>query len=189
VGCRQLAFLAGLALSIAVSRSASLVSTAPAVTLCAAAALMVIAYRSARAFAVHLALALACGAFAGAWIARLGPPAVRGVESRAPRVHGAADLFDALDALDADPRSLEGRVISVSGTWTPSHDGWPPTISRRIMTCCAADAVDVGFDVDPRAGVRVTSGAWVRVTGRVGVTLRDGDVRYGLVDAIVAAVR
>jgi hypothetical protein len=179
-----LAFLGGLALSIAASRSAALISASPVVTLCSAAALIAIAYRGARTHAPHLALA--CGTFAGAWLTGLDAPAVRGVESRAPRVHGAADLFDALDALDADPRSLEGRVISVSGTWTPSHDGWAPTISRRIMTCCAADAVDVGFDVNPRTSVRVTSGTWARVTGRVRVTLRDGDVRYALVDAEVA---
>jgi uncharacterized protein DUF1980 len=178
-----LAFLGGLALSIAAPRSVALVSTSPAVTLCAAATLTVIAYRGARSNALYLALA--SGAFAGVWIAGLNAPAVRGVEARAPRIHGAADLFDALDALDADPSAIEGRVISVSGTWTPSHDGWAPTVSRRIMTCCAADAVDVGFDVEPRAGVRVTSGAWVRVTGRVRANLRDGDVRYEIADAEV----
>lgn len=187
MGREQLAFLGGLALSIAAFRSASLVSTAPPVTLCAAAALVLIAYRSGRA--VHLAVALACGAVAGAWITSLGPPAVRGVESRAPRVHGAADLFDALDELDADPASVEGRVISVSGTWMPSRDGWAATVSRRIMTCCTADAVDVGFDVEPRGDGRIPSGTWVRVTGRVRVTMRDGDVRYELADAVVAAAR
>lgn len=179
-----LAFVGGLAASVALfSRMAPLVSAPAPVTAGAAAALIAVAYRASRSLALHVALAL--GVLAGAWISSGSAPQVRDVEAHVPHVHGDADLFDALDALDADPSSALGRTIAVSGTWTPPHGGWPATVSRRIMSCCAADAVDVGFDVTPRGRVSIHSGTWVRVSGRIRISLRDGDVRYEIADATV----
>jgi hypothetical protein len=179
-----IAFIGALTGAIVVGPHGALLVAAPApLTTCAAAVLIAIAYRGVPARPIHPSLV--CGALVGSCIAAIGVPAVRAVEAHAPRGHSAGDLFDALDALDADPRALEQRSISVSGTWLPKADGWPASVSRRIMTCCAADAVDVGFDVAPHADVRLRAGSWVRVTGIVHVMLRDGDIRYEIADASV----
>jgi hypothetical protein len=165
---------------------AMLVAAPAPLTVCAAAVLIAIAVRGIPARSISMPLI--CGALAGSCIAAAGAPVVRDVESHAPRGHSADDLFDALDAVDADPRAVDHREISVSGTWLAAHDGWPASVSRRIMTCCAADAVDVGFDVAPRAEVRLRAGSWVRVSGFVHVALRDGDIRYEIADALVTPV-
>jgi hypothetical protein len=128
------------------------------------------------------------GACAGLWLLGVGPSGARDVSTRVPRGHVVADLFDALDRLDAEPSAFDGRIISVSGTWTPATDRGAATVSRRVMSCCAADAVDVGFDVAPIGAVRVRAGAWVRVSGHVRVRLRDGDLRYEIGRATVRAV-
>ncbi len=183
-----LAFVGGLALALCLAPGGGALVSAPApLTGGAAVALLILAYRGAGVYAPHAATV--CGAIAGCCVAVAGAPVLRDVEMHAPRGHGAADLFDALDALDSDPRALQDRELSVTGSWTPRHDGWPSSVSRRIMTCCAADAVDVGFDVEPRGAVALRAGTWVRVTGRVRVTLRDGDVRYELaVASVIPAV-
>ncbi len=160
-----------------------LVAAPAPVTACTAAILIVVAFRGAPARSIQFALV--CGALAGSCVVSAGAPAVRDVAAHAPRGHAADDLFDALDALDADPRAVEHREISVSGTWLPPRGGWPAAVSRRIMTCCAADAVDIGFDVVPRGEVHLRAGSWVRVTGLVHVTLRDGDIRYEIAGATV----
>jgi uncharacterized membrane protein YcgQ (UPF0703/DUF1980 family) len=104
---------------------------------------------------------------------------------RVPHNHVAADLFDALDRLDADPTSFDRRIVAVSGTWTPATAQSAATVSRRVMSCCAADAIDVGFDVIASGKVTIQTGAWVRVEGRVQVRLRDGELRYEIADATI----
>ena len=130
-------------------------------------------------------LAVLGGAGAGSWLSNTAPAAPRDVVARAPRGHIAADLFDALDALDANPAVFDGRTIAVSGTWTPASALSAASVSRRVMSCCAADAVDVGFDVTPNAAEHIGAGAWVVVSGRVRVRLRDGELRYELGGATV----
>ncbi len=61
-------------------------------------------------------------------------------------------------------------------------------MARRVMTCCAADAVDVGFDVIPARPIHFASGAQVRVSGVVRASLRDGEIRYALADAVVSVL-
>lgn len=63
-----------------------------------------------------------------------------------------------------DGRSLEGREVVLTGFVTPAPDGgW--SVTRTMLTCCAADArsfpVRVEGDPTPR-----TPDSWVRVTGR-----------------------
>jgi hypothetical protein len=179
-----LGFIGAMTAVIGFGRHEAMLVAAPApLTVCAAAVLIAIAGRGVPARSIFMSLV--CGALVGSCIAAAGAPAVRDVKAHAPRGHTADDLFDALDALDAAPRTVEHREISVSGSWLPAHDGWPAAVSRRIMTCCAADAVDVGFDVAPRAQVRLPAGSWVRVTGFVHAALREGDLRYEIADASV----
>ncbi|HEY5093648.1 MAG TPA: hypothetical protein VII69_00870 [Candidatus Eremiobacteraceae bacterium] len=161
----------------------ALTAAPPALTLCAGVALIVIASQglARRTFA----LALLGGACAGLWLSSAAPSGPRDVIARAPRGHVAADLFDALDALDANPAAFDARTITVSGTWTPASARGAASVSRRVMSCCAADAVDVGFDVAPNAAAHVRAGAWVGVSGRVRVRLRNGEMRYELGGAVV----
>jgi hypothetical protein len=95
------------------------------------------------------------------------------------------DMFDALDALDTRPATLLGRRISVTGVWHPSDPNNLATVSQRVMACCAADAVDVGFDVVPARTIAVPVGAYVLVGGTVTEVLRQGETRYVLRDAFV----
>ena len=161
----------------------TLTSAPPALALCAGIALCVFAVRP---FTRRTSVpALLAGACAGMWLPNVPPSNPHDVSVRAPRGHIAADLFDALDRLDTDPSAFDGRTISVSGEWMPSSVRGAATISRRVMSCCAADAIDVGFDVAPSGTVRVRAGEWARVSGRVRVRLRDGDMRYEIDAATV----
>jgi hypothetical protein len=179
-----LAFVGAMTGVIGLGPHGALLVAAPApLTACAVAVMIVIAFRGIPARSILVPFV--CGALAGSCVVAAGAPVVRDVVAHAPRGHAADDLFDTLDRLDADPRALEQHAISVSGSWLPAHDGWPASVSRRIMTCCAADAVDVGFDVAPRLEVRLPAGSWVRVNGLVRVALRDGDIRYEIADATV----
>jgi uncharacterized membrane protein YcgQ (UPF0703/DUF1980 family) len=99
------------------------------------------------------------------------------------------DLFALLDRLDRDPSSAAGSQAVVTGQWTPPSDGHPASVSRRVMTCCAADAVAVGFDVYPARSVAIASGARVRVRGTVRSEIIDGELRYALVGATITRVR
>ncbi len=101
--------------------------------------------------------------------------------------HGV-DLFDALEKLDDDPAALIGRRIAVTGLWRPSVDGACAAVFRRVMACCAADSIDVGFDVVPARTVSLRANVPVQVSGEVESVLRDGEVRYRLRDASVSAV-
>ena len=127
---------------------------------------------------------LACGALFGAMLPReIGAPGA--VTTHAVHSLQHADLFDVLDEVDADPGAMLGRRVAVSGDWSPVNGARAATVSRRIMTCCAADAVRVGFDVVPMRAVGFPNGTPVRVSGVLAVRNRDGDVRYVLMDAAV----
>ena len=108
------------------------------------------------------------------------PPAPGAVSTRAVSSSIRGDLFDALAELDSEPNALLGKMIAVTGSWTPPTHDVLATVSRRIVSCCAADAVDVGFDVRLDHDKRVASGAWVRVEGIVRERAVDGDIRYVL---------
>jgi hypothetical protein len=100
------------------------------------------------------------------------------VITRSPGGSHAGDLFALLDALDRDPTGLLERSVTVTGAWTPRDGPRAATVSRRVMTCCAADAVSVGFDVEPARAAPQRLGSSIRVTGILGATLRDGELRY-----------
>lgn len=187
MNARAVLAFAGSATVVAALDGAARVLTAasPALTWCAGAALIVIAFRARGLARRTMLLAVLGGACAGSWLSSSAPSGPRDVVARAPRGHIAADLFDALDALDANPAVFDGRTIAVSGTWTPAGALGAASVSRRIMSCCAADAVDVGFDVMPNAAKHIGAGAWVLVSGHVHVRLRDGELRYELGAAVV----
>jgi len=90
------------------------------------------------------------------------------------------DLFEALDRLDSAPNAMLGNVVAVTGTWTPASRADLATVSRRVVSCCAADAVDVGFDVRLSHDSRVAAGTWVRVVGTIAERVVDGDIRFVL---------
>jgi hypothetical protein len=163
--------------------SGSLTTAPPALTLLAGAALVLFSLRAVSWR--ESILASVAGICTGLWLQSAAPFGPHDVRVRAPRGHIAADLFEALDSLDVSPSAFDGRTIAVSGTWMPPDANVRATVSRRVMSCCAADAVDVGFDVAPRGVVRSPAGAWVSVAGRVRVRLRDGDLRYEIDDAVV----
>ncbi|MBV8171303.1 MAG: hypothetical protein JO219_05150 [Candidatus Eremiobacteraeota bacterium] len=107
------------------------------------------------------------------------------VLTRAAGHEGSADLFRLLDDVDAAPQRVLGTRASVSGTWMPAQPPRAATVSRRIMACCAADAVDVGLDVLPAPSVRAGSGQTVCVSGVVSARIIGGELRYALVRALV----
>lgn len=180
---RAVAFAGGAAISSAATgASAALTSAPPWVTLLAGAILASCALavasgagqkRRSTAYAV-------CGICAALLLPDTPPPAPGTVSTRpaSTAVHG--DLFDALDRLDSAPDSMVGRTIAVTGTWTPASRDGLATVSRRVVSCCAADAVDVGFDVRLERDAHVAAGTWVRVDGTVGERFVDGDVRFVL---------
>ena len=94
------------------------------------------------------------------------------------------DLIAALEKVDDDPQAIVGHRITMHGTWSPAGIA-PASVSVRIMACCAADAIDAGFDVAPRGVVTIPTGTSVLVSGVLHGTLRDGELRYRLDDATV----
>jgi len=90
------------------------------------------------------------------------------------------DLFEALDRLDSAPNAMLGNTITVTGTWTPASRDDLATVSRRVVSCCAADAVDVGFDVRLSRDCGIAAGTVVRVDGTVAERFVDGDIRFVL---------
>lgn len=113
------------------------------------------------------------------------PPPRSVVMTHVPALLARADIFAALEQLDERPQSLVGRRIVVSGTWHSRLSAAPAAVSRRVMACCAADAIDVGFDVVPNRPIAIADGAQVRVSGVVQSSLRDGETRYALTAADV----
>jgi hypothetical protein len=133
--------------------------------------------RGRRARAIGASL---CGAAFALALPISPPPAPGAVSTRAVASSMQGDLFEALARLDADPNALLGHTLAVTGSWTPPTRDDLATVSRRIVSCCAADAVDVGFDVRLIRDARVARGAWVRIEGTVGERVVDGDIRYVL---------
>ncbi len=98
------------------------------------------------------------------------------------------DLIAALEQLDDNPAGLVGHRLAVRGRWRGQTAQAAATVSERIMACCAADAVNVGFDVFPIAHVNAPDRSYVSVSGIVRAFLRGGETRYALVDARVTSV-
>ncbi|HYK54031.1 MAG TPA: hypothetical protein VEV38_10925 [Candidatus Eremiobacteraceae bacterium] len=136
--------------------------------------------RADRARAAHAVGASLCGALFALGLPVVAPPAPGAVSSRGVTSSIRGDLFDALATLDSDPNALLGKTITVTGTWTPAMSDELATVSRRIVSCCAADAVDVGFDVRLERDTHVERGRWVRIEGLVSERFVDGDIRYVL---------
>jgi len=133
----------------------------------------------------HTWRALVAGIVLGLCVPSVVAPAFEGVVTHAIGQARGVDLFDALQRLDDDPQSLEGTVISVSGRWREDATGAPSSVYRTVMSCCAADAIDAGFDVVPAKHVALPDGLPVRVTGIVRAYVSAGEIRYRLVDASV----
>lgn len=133
--------------------------------------------------------ALVVGFIAGCTLPSSAPASFRPVLTHAALHPARDDLFDALDALDARPGMMLGRHIWVTGVWRP-HDGDNlATVSQRVMACCAADAVDIGFDVlQAHRIIALAPGTRVRVGGIISEILRQGETRYVLRDADVKAL-
>jgi len=111
------------------------------------------------------------------------PP--RGVVTASVGGRFAGDLFAALDRIDRDPASVLGTTLTVSGAWTPASGGQAATVSRRIMACCAADTIAVGFDVLAAQRTTPPAGSNVVVSGTLRAQMRNGEVRYELAHAAV----
>ena len=130
----------------------------------------------------------AIGIAAGLALPSTPPPVAGSVVTRAPESALRGDIFAVLDRIDDDPALVIGRRVSVTGMWSPATRDRLATISRRVMSCCAADAVDVGFDVVLRRPQRVERGAWVRVDGFVRERIDGGEVRYLLEQSAVSGL-
>ncbi len=100
----------------------------------------------------------------------------------------SSDLFAALQTLDEHPEQLVGRRIAISGLWHPQTER-PASVAQRVMACCAADAIDVGFDVIPRRQSHIGALTPVRVNGIVHAVMIESEVRYQLDDATVTVLR
>jgi uncharacterized protein DUF1980 len=126
-----------------------------------------------------------CGCALGLLLPTSPPPLAGAVVTRAAggAVHG--DIFDLLDRLDSDPSAVLGRSAVVSGQWASATRDGPATVSRRVMSCCAADAIAVGFDVEPKGARGATPGTWVHVSGIVRERFRNGEARFVLEQSTV----
>ena len=117
------------------------------------------------------------------------PPPIGGsVITSAAGTGAAGDLFDVLNRIDRDPAGVIGRSVSVSGEWSPPSGDRMATVSRRVMSCCAADAVAVGFDVDAARPRHIAKGTWVRVRGIVRARMTDGEERFSLEQSVVTGL-
>jgi hypothetical protein len=179
-----LGVLAGLALTVcATGASRTLVALPPPVIACFGIVTLVLA-RPTRLTPLSVG-ALAVGAALGLALPQSLP--IGRVATHSPGGAHDGDLFALLDRLDDDPRAVVGGYVSVSGVWTPPSHGHAATVSRRVMACCAADAIDVGFDVYGARGA-LTAGQPVVVRGFVHAVLAGGELRYSLDDARVDAI-
>lgn len=169
--------VAGVAVGSLISGAASaLIALPPAVLILAAGIVAVMHVRASRSSLIALFTGGALGlAFPQTPLENAGSVIARPVGR-----HPGGDLFALLDRIDRDPASVLGRRVSVTGVWTPPRAGQLASVSRRIMTCCAADAIDVGFDVSPAFPIALAAGTRVRVSGALRETLRDGELRYDL---------
>lgn len=110
-----------------------------------------------------------------------------GVARSLLRSAAPSDLASVLDQLDRDPQRLADRSITVSGRWRPAGGFGAGAVWERVMACCAADAIDIGFDVIPVRPVVIQAGDRVRVSGVVRAVLHDGELRYELDEARVVS--
>jgi hypothetical protein len=180
-----LGVLAGLALTVcATGASRTFVALPPPVIACFGIVMLVLARKPIRLTPL-LVGALAIGAALGLALPRSLP--IGRVATHSPGGVHDGNLFALLDRLDDDPRAVLGENVSVSGVWTPPSHGHAATVSRRVMACCAADAIDVGFDVHGARGP-LSAGQPVVVRGFVHAVLADGELRYSLDDAHVDAI-
>jgi hypothetical protein len=130
------------------------------------------------------ALAAVCTGFAlGLALPRSLP--VERIVTRGLGDRSTGDLFALLDRLDAQPQAMIGRPAVVSGVWTPPRTGQGASVSRRVMSCCAADALDVGFDVAPARPVGFDQGVEVCVRGFIAARVQSGELRYRIERATV----
>lgn len=189
MSARVLAALAAFSCAAALGGGvAALTAMPPIISALAGASLLVVALRDANAARRPAIVAgwAAAGALAGLLLPSTAPDAPGGVVTRAAGAGFHGDLFDVLDALDRDPAMVLDRSVTVTGRWTPSRGDDAATVSRRIVQCCAADAVDVGFDVRTSGPTRdIATGTLVRVRGVVRASMRDGEVRYVLERSVV----
>jgi hypothetical protein len=188
-----LAVVAGFLLSAAATGADRYLTTTPALVAAAAAAFLLCArarvVRSARAARAALLPGLLAGALAAAPLphAAIGPPA--GVVTGSLGGGLSGDLFQTLDRIDQNPAALMGSRLTVSGDYAPASDGSAATVSRRIMACCAADTIAVGFDLFSDRPYRGPAGSAVVVSGALHERLVRGEIRYSLNHAIIRAVR
>ncbi|HZV78068.1 MAG TPA: hypothetical protein VFF60_00510 [Candidatus Binatus sp.] len=177
--CAATAGIAVAAVSSGASRA--LVAIPPAFVLCLALFCGALALRRGQTKAS--ALWIFVGAIAGMLLPTALP--VEHVLTRAAVQQRQTDLFRLLDALDASPHDIVGTRASISGTWTSARSPRAASVSRRIMTCCAADSVDLGLDVIPSQRTALPDGEEVCATGFVAARLDAGELRYSLVRASV----
>ena len=184
------AALVGLIAGAIVHHSIGALVGAPTSVIVAAAALFALALIKSRDTAngrhrverpkAPLPAALVVGCIAGCTLPGNAPASWQPVVTHAT-VHSAGnDLFEALDTLDTRPDMLLGSHIRVTGVWRPADGENLATVSQRVMACCAADALDVGFDVLPGRGVMLAAGTRVSVGGIVTAMLHQGETRYVL---------
>lgn len=170
------ALFTGLLLTATASGATSALTAMPLWAVAVSATLLALGIRK------QTAAATCAGALAGLSLPHALPPSSAIVLTHGAGSRGNGDLFTLLERLDENPNGVLGRRVTVSGAWTTAVAGRPATVSRRVMTCCAADAISVGFDV-LSANARLRSGDWVRVGGLLSAAMTDGETRYRIVDA------
>ena len=150
-------------------------------------------YAMRREYRARAAVSLLFGVFVGMTLYGHDIPPAFGMSTHAIRRPGlfgtrvlspAESLFSALELLDEDPQKLLGRRIAVSGAWS-AYTSRSGSVSKRVMSCCAADALDVGFDVRSTTVVHMRRGDQVLVRGTVGAAMVHGETRYVLDGATV----
>ena len=178
----------GLALGASASGAcASLVGLPPAALVAFGCISIAIA-----ALSTHTARSLVLAALAfgvGCTLAGQAPTSFDVVSSGRSSRGLPADMFAVLDQLDRSPNTVLGRRVVVSGEWSPTSHGHAASVSTRVMACCAADAIHVGFDLVADHEPVFNSGAVVCVGGVLRSALRDGELRYVITHARIGKGR
>ncbi len=182
---------AGLAAGVCISSSlcgacAALTTVPPVVLFATGVTLACCAASQRREAPAYPCVAL--GIISGLLLPSSPPPVAGAVVTHGAGIALRGDLFAVLDRLDDDPSRVVDRLVSVSGEWSPATAQRPATVSRRIMSCCAADAIAVGFDVELARDRRIKTGEWVRVEGVVRERMYDGDRRFVLEHSTVTGL-
>jgi hypothetical protein len=182
----RLAALAGCAAIASLSGAAGAITSVRPPLMLFCAALLLAAALQAKHARTHCLLWLIGGAAAGLTLPRVPPPVAGPIVSHSFGRSG--DLFDVLDRIDGDPSSMLGRVVTVSGTWRSAAGSRSAAVFRRVMACCAADAIAVGLDVLPAGIAAASDGDSVAVSGALRAVLREGELRYALTQARVRRI-